>query len=358
VGGPRGAGRAARHSLSQKRLSKAPTIVDVAAHVGVSKSTVSNVIRGAPTVDPLLRARVLVAIDELGYRPNGPARQLAEARSTTIGVITGGLDNQFFSEMAIALERSASRRGYGVMICNGEGEADRELEGIERLLEHRVAGILMATSGSGDRAQKAVSRECPMVFICDGVSSCDLVSVEDASGTRQAASHLLALGHRRLLYLSNSSIEPETARARLRGFRTATRSRAMVALAGNVDAGEVVIGKDRFDLGVLVGRRHVTGVVCVNDSTALEVLDQLERQGISVPDDVSVIGFDDIPIAGLSRISLTTVAQPIAAIADDAVHLLCSRISGALQGPPRVLRHSVSLVVRATTAPPRGPARD
>ncbi len=338
-------------------LSRAPTIVDVAAHAGVSKSTVSNVIRGAPTVGPAPRRLVLEAIDELGYRPNGLARQLAQARSTTIGVITGGLDNQFFAQMAIALERSASRRGYGVMLCNGEGEADRELEGIERLLEHRVAGILMATSGSGDRAQKAVGRECPMVFICDGVSSCDLVGVKDASGTRQAAAHLLSLAHRRVLYLSNPSIEPETARARLQGYRAATCGQTALALVGNISSGKVMVGNEVFELGSLVRDKRVTGVVCVNDSTALEVLDQLERHGLSVPDDVSVVGFDDIAIAGLARISLTTVAQPIATIADDAVHLLCARINGALQGSPRVLRHPVSLVVRATTAPPRGMAR-
>jgi LacI family transcriptional regulator len=342
---------------TDRRPAKAPTIVDVAAHAGVSKSTVSNVIRGAPTVGPALRRLVLEAIDELGYRPNGLARQLAQARSTTIGVITGGLDNQFFAQMAIALERSASRRGYGVMLCNGEGEADRELEGIERLLEHRVAGILMATSGSGDRAQKAVGWECPMVFICDGVSSCDLVSVEDASGTRQAAAHLLSLGHRRVLYLSNPSIEPATARARLQGFCAATRGQTTLALVGNVSSGKVMVGNELFELGSLVRAKRITGVVCVNDSTALEVLDQLERQGLSVPNDVSVVGFDNIAMAGLARISLTTVAQPIATIADDAVQLLCARINGALQGSPRVLRHPVSLVVRATTAPPRGLAR-
>jgi LacI family transcriptional regulator len=347
-------GSAPTVSSKRHRPPKPPTIVDVAAHAGVSKSTVSNVIRGAPTVAPPLRELVLEAIDELGYRPNGLARQLAQARSTTIGVITGGLDNQFFAQMAIALERSASGRGYGVMLCNGEGEADRELEGIARLLEHRVAGILMATSGSGDRAKKAVGRECPMVFICDGVSSCDLVSVEDASGTRQAAAHLLSLAHRRVLYLSNPSIEPETARARLQGFRAATRGKTALALVGSIRSGKVTVGSDVFELGSLVRDKRVTGVVCVNDSTALEALDQLERHGLSVPDDVSVIGFDDIAIAGLARISLTTVAQPIATIADDAVQLLCARINGALRGSPRVLRHPVSLVVRATTALARG----
>ena len=345
---------AAAAGTGRTRVPKAPTIVDVAARVGLSKSTVSNVIRGKPTVAPTLRRRVLEAINELGYRPNGLARQLAQARSTTIGVITGGLDNQFFSEMAIALERSACQRGYGVMLCNSEGEADRELEGIERFLEHRVAGILMATSGSGDRSRKAVGRGCPIVFICDGVDWCDLVSVEDACGTRQATEHLLSLGHRRLVYLSNPSIEPETARARLEGFRTSTAGVADLALVGRVISGDVLIDGDLLDLATLVRREQVTGFVCVNDATALDVLDRLEREGLSVPDDVSVVGFDDIPIARLARISLTTVAQPIAAIADDAVELLCSRIDGSLQGEPKVVRHGVSLVMRSTTAPPRG----
>ena len=303
---------------------------------------------------PGLRRRVLEAVGELGYRPNKLAAQLARAPSTTLGVVTGGLDNQFFSEMAIALERSASRRGYGVMLCNSEGEADRELEGIERLLEHRVAGILMASSGSSDRAEKALGTTCPIVFICDGVDWCDLVSVEDADGTRQATEHLLSLGHRRIAYLSGPSIEPETARARLEGFRAAAAGVVELDLAGSVEAGRVQIDDDVFDLGTLVRRQRVTGVVCVNDYTALEVLDHLERDGVAVPGDVSLVGFDDIPTAGLARISLTTVSQPIADIADDAVKLLCSRIDGSLQGKPQVVRHGVSLVVRASTAPPKG----
>ena len=141
-----------------------------------------------------------------------------------------------------------------------------------------------------------------MVFICDGVSSCDLVGVKDASGTRQAAAHLLSLAHRRVLYLSNPSIEPETARARLQGYRAATCGQTALALVGNISSGKVMVGNEVFELGSLVRDKRVTGVVCVNDSTALEVLDQLERHGLSVPDDVSVVGFDDIAIAGLARI--------------------------------------------------------
>ena len=338
----------------RRRTNKLPTVLDVAAQAGVSKSTVSNVIRGAPSVAPDLRARVLEAVEALGYRPNGLARQLAQARSTTIGVVVGGFRNQFFSEMAVALERAASRRGYGVMLCNSEGQPDRELEGIERFLEHRVAGILMATSGAGERAEKILDTRCPIVFICDGVDWCDFVSVEDAAGTRLATEHLVALGHRRLAYLSHPSIEPVTASARLEGFKAAAAGAAAVVLTGNVEGGKARIGGKSSDLGALVRRRRVTGIVCVNDSTALEVLDHLEREGLAVPEDVSVVGFDDIPTAGLARISLTTVVQPITALAEDAVRLLCGRIDGSVKGKPKVVRHKVSLVKRGTTAAPRG----
>jgi DNA-binding LacI/PurR family transcriptional regulator len=333
---------------------KAPTIFDVAARAGVSKSTVSNVIRGAPSVAPELRAQVLEAVEALGYRPNNLARQLALARSTTIGVVVGGFRNQFFFEMAVALERAASRRGYGVMLCNSEGDADRELEGIERLLEHRVAGILMATSGAADRAQKVLHKRCPVVFICDGTDWCDLVSVEDRAGTLLATEHLVALGHRRLLYLSSPLVEPVTARARKEGFKAGATKVAQVALTACLEEGRVRTRTNYADLGALIRHWRITGVVCVNDSTALEVLDHLERDGLAVPEDVSVVGFDDIPTASLSRISLTTVAQPIADLAEDAVKLLCGRIEGSLKGKPRVLRHKVSLVERGTTAAPRG----
>jgi LacI family transcriptional regulator len=331
--------------------------LDIAAYVGLSKSTVSNVVRGAPSVAPELRQRVLEAVETLRYRPNGLARQLARARSTTIGLVTGGLGNQFFSEMAVALERAARRRGYGVILFNSE-RAEEELEGIERLLEHRVAGILMATWGSGNRARSILDISCPTVFICDGVDWCDLVGVEDASGTRQATEHLLTLGHRRLAFFSNPSIEPETARARLEGFERTAASGAVSSLTGNFESGRVHVGRRRYEVSPLIRARGVTGVVCVNDSTALDVLDHLERDGLAVPDDISVVGFDDIPVAGFARISLTTVAQPIGTIADEAVELLCARIDGSLKGEPKVVRHKVSLVVRATTGPPKGESCD
>src|SRR5690348_12606398 len=129
--------------------SRAPTILDVAHRADVSKSTVSNVIRGVPGVAAAKRARVLAAIDTLGYRPNILARQLVQRRTTILGVVVGDLGNPFHAEMAKQVERHASARGYTAMFCNTEGDSQSELAGVETLLQHRVAGILfLAFSGA------------------------------------------------------------------------------------------------------------------------------------------------------------------------------------------------------------------
>src|SRR5438477_1060545 len=123
-------------------MRRHPTILDVASHAGVSKSTVSNVVRGLPGVSEATRRRVRTAIRELGYRPNVLARQLVQQRTTILGVVVGDLANPFYAEMAKLLERDAFARGYTTMFCNTEGDADSELAGLETLLQHQVAGLI------------------------------------------------------------------------------------------------------------------------------------------------------------------------------------------------------------------------
>jgi len=133
-----------------------PTILDVASHAGVSKSTVSNVVRGLPGVSESTRRRVRTAIDQLGYRPNVLARQLVQRRTSILGVVVGDLANPFFAEMAKSVERHAASRGYTAMFCNTEGESESELAGVETLLQHRVAG----SSSSRSQATRARGRRC------------------------------------------------------------------------------------------------------------------------------------------------------------------------------------------------------
>src|SRR3979490_1659532 len=159
---------------------RSPTILDVASRAGVSKSTVSNVVRGLPGVSEETGARVRKAIDALGYRPNVLARQLVQQRTSILGVVVGDLANPFFAEMAKSVERHAASRGYTAMFCNTEGDSQSELAGVEPLLEYRVAGIVfLAFSGDSRTMQETLEHQAAVVLRGRLASRGHIVSVDD-----------------------------------------------------------------------------------------------------------------------------------------------------------------------------------
>ena len=173
-------------------MRRHPTILDVASHAGVSKSTVSNVVRGLPGVSEATRRRVRSSIRELGYRPNVLARQLVQQRTSILGVVVGDLANPFFAEMAKSVERHAAARGYTAMFCNTEGDSQSELAGIETLLEHRVAGIVfLAFSGDSRTMQETLQHQVPAVFVSCRAEWGDVVSVDDSFAEEGMAKGLL-----------------------------------------------------------------------------------------------------------------------------------------------------------------------
>ena len=209
---------------SAPAMRRHPTILDVASHAGVSKSTVSNVVRGLPGVSEATRRRVRSSILELGYRPNVLARQLVQRRTSILGVVVGDLANPFFAEMAKSVERHAAARGYTAMFCNTEGDSQSELAGIETLLEHRVAGIVfLAFSGDSRTMQATLQHQVPAVFVSCRAEWGDVVSVDDAFGGRLGTRHLIDCGHRRISFLSVPDIEDASDRARWDGYSDALR---------------------------------------------------------------------------------------------------------------------------------------
>ena len=356
-------------NASNKLLHDAPgergareqaTIVDVAALAGVSKSTVSNVVRGAENVSPATRERVLTAIALLGYRPNAVARNLVRRRTSTVGIVVGDLANPFYSELAKLIEGRMSDAGYGTMICNTDGRAASERARLDSLLEQRVAGIMMLQF-SGDRSVvgELLAQGVPLVVVSCWEERSDCVAVDDGRAAGLAVEHLLALGHRRIAYLSSGLVEPGTERARFHGY-----ARALAAAGLALDDGLVLhwerpayLRSDdelRGDLERVLARNDApTAFFGSNDLVAIDVLEALEELGVAVPGDASVVGFDDIAIAGLRRVALTTVAQPREALAQRATEILVRRIEsddGTL--PLEQVRLAGSLVVRASTAPP------
>jgi len=332
-----------------------PTILDVASHAGVSKSTVSNVVRELPGVSEATRRRVRTAISELGYRPNILARQLVQQRTSILGVVVGDLANPFFAEMAKSVERHAAARGYTAMFCNTEGDSQSELAGVETLLEHRVAGfVFLAFSGDSRTMQDILQRQVPAVFVSCGAEWGDVVSVDDAFGGRLGTGHLLEAGHRRIAYLSIPELEDESDRARWDGYREALKEAGRgpeLKISWSPPADRARInGVERPLLDAFIGPERVTAVFASNDVAAIGLQEFADRVGLHVPGAISIVGFDDVPMAGLARIALTTVAQPRDELARLGIATVADRIEGRLSGPPKRTVVDVNLVVRKSTA--------
>ena len=334
-----------------------PTILDVASHAGVSKSTVSNVVRGIPGVAETTRRRVRTAIDELGYQPNVLARDLVRQRTSILGVLVGDLANPFFAEMAKSVERHAAARGYTAMFSNTEGESESELAGVETLLQHRVAGIAFLAFSGDERTMEQVRRhEIPVVFLSCSAAWGDVVSADDVHGGRMATEHLIELGHRRIAFVSIPELEDRSDADRWQGYCETLRNAGIegpvrVSWSPASDHARVN-GVERRLADVFSGPEGATGVFATNDVAAIAVQEFADRVGLRVPQDLSIVGFDDVPMAGLARIGLTTVAQPRDELAKLGIAAIADRISGTLQGPPRTSLVGVRLVRRRSTAPP------
>jgi LacI family transcriptional regulator len=330
-----------------------PTINDVAALSGVSKSTVSNVMRGTGSVSAATRTRVIEAVDTLGYRPNATARNLVMQRTNLIGVVVGDLANAFDAELVKRIEQRASAAGYTTLVCNTGGHADREGSRIEALLEQRVDGIALLDF-TGDRAvlSQLLGERVPVAMVSCWSEYADCVAVDDMVGVALAVQHLVELGHQRIAHAVDPLMEATTRRARIEAFE-----RAMLR-SGLPPRSEWTVVCDPSEgdadmLALLDGDEPPTAIVAANDYTAIRLMELLEGAGHAVPGDVSLVGIDGIDIAGLSRIALTTVAQPRDELASQAVALLLDRIESGYDAPPKQHRLRPALIVRKSTAPPR-----
>lgn len=325
-------------------MTARPTIVDVAARSGVSKSTVSNVIRGATAVSPAVRSRVLAAVAAFGYRPNGVARQLVQRRTSTLGVFVGDLGNPFYGELAKQLERYAHDHGFTTMICNTDGRADLETARVEALLERRVAGIaLLQLSGDCSALDLLIAEGVPAVIVSSSHPRVDSVGIDESRGVALAVEHLASLGHRRLCYVTSPYVEERTNRARHASFAQACAAMGLdqaAPLSLDVDA-VLAGGSTEID-------DSVTAFAAANDLAGIALVEALERRGRSVPDDASVVGFDGIVLTALAGVGLTTVAQPREEMARIGVRLLLERVAGEA-GPPRHVLLEPELVIRKTT---------
>lgn len=328
---------------------KNPTIRDVAAHAGVSKSLVSRVLHDSPLVSEGRRAAVLSAINELGYRPNAAARALVRRRSGTVALLVADLHNLFLPAVLDALEDTVSGHGLTTLIVSGRRRAHAEEEGLRRLLELRVEGVVCAAAQISRTALLEASRSTAVVNLTrtPQLPRVDCVVGDDRAGAGLVVDHLVGLGHQRIAMIADT--QERAGADRIRGYQAAmTRhglsGAVMVEPGGFDEAGGYGAAQrllsDRAD--------RPTAIFVASDLSALGVLDAAAAAGVTVPQELSIVGYDNTPFAALRHISLSSVDQSAAEIGTTAAAALLARIDQP-DGRARRTVIAPSLVVRRTS---------
>ncbi len=308
------------------------TLRDIAAAVGVSVTTVSNVINGRPNASAQLRARVLQAAQSLGYRPNRAARAMRTGRTSALGLVLPDLTNPFFPELAQAVENTARSAGLLVCLIDSQGSIEGEADGFSLLMQHAVDGVIWCPLGATlPPTLKHFPK--PVVLIDRPRPGYDVVQSDYIMGGRLLADYALRMGHTTVGLLSGPR-DIESARQRRDGFVGSHRRSLKIAWEVHVDFDGML---SREAIAALTRRRGATLIVCGNDLIAISAIRSLGERGLQVPQDVSVTGFDNIRWTELVTPRLTTIAQPVGAIGAKAVDVLNERMAD----PARVSRRTL-----------------
>jgi LacI family transcriptional regulator len=338
--------------VNVERLSN---IREVARLAGVSVGTVSNVLNRPERVAEPTRVRVERAVDDLGYVLNGSARSLRAGRSLVLGLLVLDVRNPFFTEVARGVEDSANAAGYAVVLCNSDDSEHKERRYLRTLEEQRAYGVIVTPVMREERLLHWLRGRGMGVVLLDRPSSgggLPSVAVDDVHGGRIAGEHLLELGHRRVALVTGSRLIQQCAERR-EGLRSAVSAAGLdpdeviveVAVPALVARfGEQAAGR------VLAADPAPTAVFCVNDLLALGLLRGLLRRKIAVPDDLAIVGYDDVEFASVLHTPLTTVRQPKYELGRAAVELLLGSQDTAGPGGRSARRmFTPQLVVRAST---------
>ena len=339
--------------MTERNGEKRPTIHDVAARAGVSKSLVSLALRGSTKVSDTSREAIEKAAAELGYRPNAQARSLADRRSRTIGINMAELDNPIFPQMLSGAHSVIRARGYNTMLVSGERDPELESTELAKLLEFQVEGLMLISHRLPAATVRSLAADLPTVVLTlRGITGpgIDTVTTDDEAGARMAMQHLFDLGHTRIAHISGGSLEPAVVRERV--------YREQMQAAG-LSASIRVSPGDLTNFGGLEAARRMleeseppTAIFASNDISAIGAMAACQEYGLRVPDDISIIGYDGVALGALRTLSLTTIAQPLTDMGRLGAERLFDRLEGRKVKDRSILLEP-DLVTRGTTTAPR-----
>ena len=332
------------------------TIKDVAKRAGVSHSTVSRALHGSPLISDETVERIRQLANEMGYSPSAAARSLRTNRSHALGVIVSTIDDPFFSEILQGIEEIAQEHGYSMLMAASQRDPKREQAIVQDMRERHVDGLIICSASfSAEQRRKLLEYGIPIVMINDQAAEEYRYSIyhDDVDGSRQVTRHMIELGHQHIAYLGNS-LSGRTTLDRSTGFRqemdaadlTVPAEYIHEAPGGRPEDGLAAVGH------FLALPKRPTAIFCFNDMLAIGVLNGLHKAGIRVPEDISVVGFDNIVFSEYTNPPLTTLDQPKRYIGAEAARLILGLLDNAETLEQQIQKLKGKLLVRQSTAPP------
>jgi LacI family transcriptional regulator len=330
---------------------KSPTIYDVAEKAGVSIATVSKVINNTGRISDKTRKKVLGVMDEIKYYPSVVASALTGKRTQTIGLLVPNLANPFYAELARSMEDRADELGFSIVICSTDYKEEKEDKYVSLLIRKRVDGFII-TSGFNNVSliKELINQKIPVALIAYNISreSLSTVSVDDYTGGYQATAHLAELGHQRIAVISE---KVQSSAERIRGYQNALKDYQLSFNETLLTETKATVNNGEKEAEKFLNLEEPpTAIFAFNDILAIGAMGAVRKKGLSIPEDISVIGFDDTILARHCYPPLTTMAQPLEEIGDQAVELLVAEIEGKATKKQRILLQA-ELVVRQSTGP-------
>jgi len=334
---------------------KSSTSQDVAKKAGVSVATVSRVLNGLPNVSQHVRTQVLSAVKELNYHPNRTAQRLRAGRSHVIGLIISDIQNPFFTAIVRGIEDVAYRDGYSLILCNSDEDPEKEKLYINVMRSEEVAGvILVSASEAAPQVDDLIAYNIPVVAVDRQIDDREIDSVLAANieGACEAVTYLIQLGHRHIGFIG-LPLTRTPGKERYEGYQRALRdhnlplSPDLVRIADAKQPGGYNAAHD-----LLVNQPHITALFVANNLMTLGALTATRQRGLKIPDEISIVGFDDMPWASLLQPPLTAVAQPTYQMGQRAAELLLGRMKERTK-PVANERMQTQLIVRGSTGKPR-----
>jgi len=327
------------------------TIEEIARKTGTSRSTVSRVLSGHPNVKEETRIHIKKIMEELDYRPNRLAQGLATGSINIVGLIVGDIRNPYYSEITRAVETVLNEEGYMVVLCDSDYNPLKEEHFLRVAIEMGFASVIMTSAMETDELKKILDNlHCPLILLNRQLETIqtDVVSFDNFRGGYLVAEHLIKYGHKDIQVLAGPA-RSSSSNARFAGYKKALEDYGLNFSDANIAHGDLRLETGyEFGLKLLREKSRSTAVIAGNDMMAIGLIQAFRDRGLRVPEDLSVVGFDDIPLAAMSAVKLTTIKQPQTEMGKQAAKLVLDRLNGESKAP-RLITYEPELILRDST---------